>query len=185
MQTVMPILLVSILMTAVVTDIRAMRIPNWLTFPAMFAGLAGHGAAGGADGLLFSLAGLGLGAALMLLPFLAGVMGAGDVKLMGAAGAFLGAQGVFGAFIWTSFAGGAYALGVLLFHLPQLRAVGRALHTSFTTMLVTGEMTYTPATGGKALPRLCYGVAIAAGTVTSMYFSGALDAVFSGIMAIR
>ena len=118
--------LAAVLLVAVATDLRAMRIPNWLTFPAMLAGvvcnaaLGAHagGLSGAWDGLLFSLSGFGLGLGLMLIPFLLRVMGAGDVKLLAAAGAFLGAETVFRAFIWTSLAGGVYALGVLasVFH---------------------------------------------------------------------
>ncbi|MFV0421267.1 A24 family peptidase [Oleidesulfovibrio sp.] len=175
-------LLITILLIAVVTDLRSMRIPNWLTFPAIAAGLAYHGITQGLDGLLFSLAGLGLGFAMMLLPFILKVMGAGDVKLMTAVGAFLGLKGVFSAFIWTSLAGGVYALVVLLFHIPQLKAIGSSIKTSFTTMMVSGEMSYHAATEGQKLPRLCYGLAIAAGTIVSMYFSGKLAIAFPGVI---
>lgn len=175
-------LLITILLIAVITDLRSMRIPNWLTFPAILAGLVSHGITQGLDGLLFSIYGLGLGFAMMLLPFILGVMGAGDVKLMAAVGAFLGLKGVFNAFIWTSLAGGAYALVVLLFHIPQLKAIGRAIKTSFTTMMVSGEMSYHAATEAQKLPRLCYGLAIAAGTITSMYISGKLATAFPGVI---
>ncbi len=163
-----------ILLIAVVTDIRSMRIPNWLTFPAMLMGLGYHTAMLGLDGLLFSAGGLALGGALMLLPFILRVMGAGDVKLMAAAGAFLGARGVLSAFIWTSLAGGLYALVVLLFHLPQLMAILRAVVASVRFMSVTGKLSYIPATKDARLPRLCYGVAIAAGTTFSMLLSSGL-----------
>lgn len=175
-----------ILLIAVVTDLKSMRIPNWLTFPSMLLGLAYHGATRGLDGLVFAVSGLALGLALMLLPFLLRVMGAGDVKLMAAAGAFLGAAEVLRAFIWTSLAGGVYALVVLLFHLPQLKAVLGAIRNSLRFMLATGELSYVPATEKTRLPRLCYGVAIAFGTTFSMLLSaGWFPASWSHISWLR
>ncbi len=38
--------LAAVLLLAVVTDVRAMRIPNWLTFPAMLAGMLCNAALG-------------------------------------------------------------------------------------------------------------------------------------------
>ena len=73
-------------------DWRSRRIPNWLTLPAMFAGVAVGAVARGWPGTVAALegAGVALGA---LLPFvLARGLGAGDWKLMGALGAFLGPQ---------------------------------------------------------------------------------------------
>ncbi|WMW65074.1 A24 family peptidase [Nitratidesulfovibrio liaohensis] len=187
--------LAAVLLVAVTTDLRAMRIPNWLTFPAMLAGVVANaalgawtgGLSGAWDGLLFSLSGFGLGLGLMLIPFLLRVMGAGDVKLLAAAGAFLGAETVFRAFIWTSLAGGVYALGVLAFHLPQLRAVLRSLRVSVELLAVTGRFDYVPATANARLPRLCYGVAIALGTGLAMAqaaFPSAMSALLPAWAAI-
>jgi prepilin peptidase CpaA len=80
-------------------DWRSRRIPNWLTVPALVLGLTLNTAAsrflGGTGtwaGMKFGLAGAGLGL-LLLLPFvLLRGLGAGDWKLMGALGAFLGGR---------------------------------------------------------------------------------------------
>lgn len=71
-------------------DWRSRRIPNWLTVPAVLVGLIANTVAGGWDGTKAALGGAGL-ALVLLFPFvlLRGI-GAGDWKLMGALGAFLG-----------------------------------------------------------------------------------------------
>jgi prepilin peptidase CpaA len=71
-------------------DFRAQKIPNWLTVPALFLGLSLRTGLSGWSGAKASLEGAGL-ALLLLLPLvLLRALGAGDWKLMGAVGAFLG-----------------------------------------------------------------------------------------------
>src|SRR5436309_13402218 len=75
--------------TAAATDLRSRRIPNWLTFPARVLGLAAHGVAGGSSGLTQGVLGALVAGGLLLPGWLLGWMGAGDVKLMAAVGAWL------------------------------------------------------------------------------------------------
>ena len=61
METVMVGALAAVLMTAMWTDLRASRIPNWLTFSAMGFALLVHACLGGLQGAIFGLTGLGAG----------------------------------------------------------------------------------------------------------------------------
>jgi prepilin peptidase CpaA len=71
-------------------DWRYRRIPNWLTVPGLVVGIAVNTVLSGWPGAKASLLGAGLGL-LILLPFvLIRALGAGDFKLVGALGAFLG-----------------------------------------------------------------------------------------------
>src|SRR5205814_10418765 len=74
------------------SDLRTRRIPNAITGPAMLAGAAFNVLYGGRAGLLASLGGLALGAAILLPPFAAGGIGGGARKLVGAVGPPLGPQ---------------------------------------------------------------------------------------------
>lgn len=75
---------------AAVTDLRWYRIKNRLTYPLFAFGLLYFGIVAGWDGLKFSLIGSLIGFFPMLLLFLSGGFGAGDVKLIGGLGAWLG-----------------------------------------------------------------------------------------------
>lgn len=75
---------------AAASDIRKHRIPNYLTVPAAVLGVCFHSFAPGGWGIATSLAGFGVGFALLLLPWLLGGGGMGDVKLLAALGAWLG-----------------------------------------------------------------------------------------------
>lgn len=75
---------------AAYTDLRERRIPNWLTVPGLFVGILLHAWLGGWRGALTSLEGAGLALVILLPLVLVRGLGAGDWKLMGAVGAFLG-----------------------------------------------------------------------------------------------
>src|ERR1700734_3319754 len=72
------------------SDLRTRRIPNWLTVAGVFLGIAVHTRISGWHGTATSLEGVGLGLVLLLPLVLMRALGAGDWKLMGALGAFLG-----------------------------------------------------------------------------------------------
>lgn len=87
---------------AAVTDYKTRKIPNWLTVPAAVLALVYHSFAPHGFGLLMSLAGFAIGFCLLLLPWLLGGGGMGDVKMLAALGAWLGPV-----FILVAFACGA------------------------------------------------------------------------------
>jgi prepilin peptidase CpaA len=71
-------------------DFRTHKIPNWLTVPALFLGLTLRTVVSGWPGAKASLQGAGLALVLLLPLVLMRGLGAGDWKLMGAIGAFVG-----------------------------------------------------------------------------------------------
>ncbi len=75
---------------AAVIDLRQHRIPNYLTVPAAVLGLLFHTFMPAGEGVLYSLGGFAIGFGLLLLPWLLGGGGMGDVKLLAALGAWLG-----------------------------------------------------------------------------------------------
>jgi prepilin peptidase CpaA len=83
-------LTLALTLSAALLDWRSRRIPNWLTVPAFFLGVILHTAFGSWHGSLFALEGAVLALALLITPVLIRVLGAGDWKLMGAVGAFMG-----------------------------------------------------------------------------------------------
>lgn len=74
---------------ATITDLRSMRIPNWLTLPLLAAGLAFGAATGGWDGLRAGLGGMALAGGIFVCAYIMAGGGAGDAKLMMAIGSWL------------------------------------------------------------------------------------------------
>ncbi len=164
----LPVLVVTV---ASVTDIVWQRIPNWLTFSAAAGGLALHSAAGGFEGFLFSLLGLGAGFGLLVFFYAMGGMAAGDVKLLSAVGAYLGAKVVFGVFLVSALVGGVYAAALWLG--PSIARSGllvalRDVVESVKTLVLTGKIDGLLAPSDTS-PKLRYGVCIAVGTIAAVF----------------
>ncbi len=102
-------------LTAGWTDLRSQRIPNWLTLPAFAVGVALNTVAGGWTGLKLSLLGAGLGL-LLLLPFvvLLRAISAGDWKLVGAVGAFVGPGVLANLLMGSVFVAGLMAVALVI-----------------------------------------------------------------------
>jgi prepilin peptidase CpaA len=107
-------------------DIATRRIPNPLTVTAMASGLVGHLVMNQGTGLLWSAAGLLVGAALTLLSALYGGLGGGDVKLMAALGALCGPRATFEIALVSALAGGLLALLMALRHRVAIKALRQA-----------------------------------------------------------
>jgi prepilin peptidase CpaA len=101
---------VIVLGVATFTDLRSRRIPNWLVLPFFVVGVAVSAWLQGWHGLGHSLSGAGLGLLLYGLLFFMGGMGAGDVKLCAAIGAWIGPAQLIYALVFTGLVGGLMAL---------------------------------------------------------------------------
>ncbi len=97
---------VVVLAVATFTDLHSRRIPNWLVFPFLLAGLMVSGVLRGWAGLGHSLEGMALGLAVFGVLACLGGMGMGDVKLCAAIGAWIGPGQLLIALVITGMAGG-------------------------------------------------------------------------------
>jgi prepilin peptidase CpaA len=160
--------LLALLALAAACDWRTYRIPNLLTGGGILFALAYNTAVPAAMNLgwTWAPAGMLLGFVALLPMYAIGAMGAGDVKLMAMAGAFLGPQGALYALLFSGMAGGLAALSFAL----RRRMLARMLAN---TGEVAGAMWWSAVAGNaprvqqaplKSVGRLAYGASIAAGT---------------------
>ena len=145
------------------TDLRDRRIPNWLTIPGIFAGIALNSYFKGWHGLKVSLEGAGLALLVMLPLVLLRALGAGDWKLMGAVGAFLGP--ILFPFILVA---SVFVAGLMaIFQMVRTRRVIETLCN--LAVLVQGFFSLRVDPGisldNPTLMKLPFGVAVAAGTL--------------------
>lgn len=122
-SSILAICVVAFTSIAAVWDMRTHRLPNWITVPALLSGIAFHIVRGACDGdswhagawsgLIFTVAGFAVGFLPLLVLWLVGGGGAGDVKLMGAVGAWLGAEMTFYTYILSVLTAGLVSLLLL------------------------------------------------------------------------
>ena len=154
--------LTAVLLMAMYTDLQSSRIPNWLTFSAMGFALVVHAWLNGLQGAFFSLAGLGVGLGLFLLLHLSGSIGAGDVKLMAAVGAIVGAHGALESGLLAIMVGGVYALGAMCYQWGIVNTCRKLAFAAQGAVLTGGRVW----AHELSLPfRLRYGLAVAGGTL--------------------
>ena len=146
--------------TAAVIDLRVRRIPNALTLSLAAAGITLAASGLSPVDLPAALTGCLLGLALMLPGHLFGATGAGDVKLLAAAGTLLGPAGVFKAFIFMTLAGAAIALAVALSRGRLAEVWYRTLRLAATRGASVSEIEHETANN-----RFAYAPAIALGAM--------------------
>ena len=160
---------ISVALVACVFDLYSRRIPNALTFGAAAVALVVAAALGGASGAWSSLRGLGIGLAIWLPIYALGGMGAGDVKLMAAIGAWLGPADAFYAAMFAAMAGAALAAALAVAHgcARQTASNVQLLLVHWRVAGFTAHSQLTLATARS--PRLAYAVPILAGTVVALW----------------
>ena len=154
-----------------VTDLRSRRIPNVLTFGAALAGIAFHALAPQGEGLGVAALGWTIGVAAFFIPFALGGLGGGDIKLLGALGAWLGPSGTVWLVLYTGVAGGVMAIGVSI-----ASGYGRQALSNIYLLLshwrVSGLRALPQITLAESkAPKLAYALPIFAGTVVAVWLA--------------
>lgn len=166
------VVLTAVLVAAATTDLRRGRIYNWTTYPAILLGLLGHGLFGGLTGrgehlgLVGALAGLAAGFLPALLAWLAGGLGGGDAKLLGAVGALGGWRFVLASMFYSLLVAVVLALLVLALRGRLRSTLGRV--GRFIFLVFYKARPGSPAT--QESPRVPLGLAVAMGTAMVLFW---------------
>jgi prepilin peptidase CpaA len=165
-------LLVLILAICVITDVKNRMIYNIIIFPGLLVAFVSHLIIGGWSDLAHSLVGFLVGFSLLLIPYLLGGMGAGDVKLLALVGALKGTAFVLATSVYMALVGALLALGFLLCRkgaVDKLKTIIYFLHGLRYGMKM--PLAFDRDALSATYP---YGVAIAAGAVLCLFYRGLL-----------
>lgn len=161
------VLLVALLIS-VVTDIKSRIIYNKVVFPGLIAAFLLHVGFGGVAGLFHAFAGFAVGFALLLIPYLIGGMGAGDVKLLALVGACKGYVFVLTASVYMAVIGAVMALAALLIRRGSMDRIRWTAY--YLAGIRHGIVLPIGLYGELASVGYPYGVAIAGGAICAMLF---------------
>lgn len=148
-----------------IKDFRGRTIPNWLTYSGISSGLALRVSIAGWPALKTGCLGLLIGGGFFYLLFVAGGMGGGDVKLMGAVAAWSGTLQTIHILTIAAIAGGVLAIGYTVHHQQVRVAVQNSLELlrhHLTSGLEPHPLINVRSPGSVRIP---YGLAIVIGTV--------------------
>lgn len=162
--------LLLILCVCFVTDVRNRKIYNAVIFPGVLAAILIHSVTEGWSGVSFSLGGFGVGLLLLLIPYLLGGMGAGDVKLLALIGAFKGTMFVLATAVYMALLGGLIAIAILLVKRGVLNSI-RSLILNFWCIR-NGWILPFRADKNTLTTTYPYGVAIVGGALITLYAKG-------------
>lgn len=164
-------LLLALLSLAAWSDVRARRIPNALVAVGLAGGLVAGFAQDGWSGLSAALLGAAAGFVCFFPLYVMRAMGAGDVKLMSAAGAFLGAPLALSAALFSLGAG--VTLGIVLaVRTRALRRVAANTGNLLSLWVTSGGVRQAEwlTLDSPDSVKVPYGVAIAFGCAIAAFF---------------
>jgi len=135
----------------------------------MTLGMVIGGLSFGFMGLFLSMMGTAVGMALFMIAYSFGGMGAGDVKLMGVVGSFLGAKNVIWACLFSGISGGIFGLFYLIYR-GNAKSYLIRYYNIIKTLLIMGKIYYIPPAEEEKKMKFPYGIAIASGTIIFIFW---------------
>ena len=164
------IALLSILLLASWTDLQQHRIPNILSLGGILLGIALQTWVSGIPGFAIGFTGAAVAMGIFLPFYLLKGMGAGDVKLMGAVGAFLGPHNALLATGLSLAAGGLLGIIILILR-GGLKPLAMRYYATLKCLLLTGKLSHQPPeTGEVAATKFPYAAAIGIGTLVALWW---------------
>jgi prepilin peptidase CpaA len=169
--------LLIVLAFAVREDLLRQRIPNTLNAAALFLGLTMASLTAGWSGFINSFGGALVGCAALVPFYLLRGMGAGDVKLMAAAGSFMGPSSALLAAAMALVAGASLAVAIIVWRLVESRP-----HLDVSSASGTAAAWRAAATISTVRhERFPYAVAIGVGVVGALWLQGLLGSLVTAL----
>jgi len=146
-------------------DVRYRRIPNWATLPGVALGLGLNGLLLGWQGMKVSGLGFLVGFGALVVLFVLGWMGGGDVKLMAAVGALKGYPFIVSALFYSLIVGVVIGVAMLIWNRKMLRTFKNLFFVigSRATKLIPKQDI-----GPEQTQKLPFGLAIVLGTLWAL-----------------
>ena len=163
-------------------DGKELRVPNKLTFPMIIAGwiysMIAYGVQGDGwyYGLMWSLAGTAVGMLTLLPAYSIGGMGAGDVKMMAAIGAWVHCSITWHAFMVSTIVGAILAIAMVVRSGDVRKHVDQFLFIINEIFLIRDaeKLSKIAAERKPRMKLLPYGIPLAIGTVGYFAWTGLL-----------
>jgi prepilin peptidase CpaA len=166
---VVPVELAVLILLAVISDIRTCKIKNSIIIIFTAAGLATGIINAGMQGLAYSLAGAAIPLVLLFILYALKMLGAGDIKLLCAAGAIGGAGFIPYGIAYSFLSGGLIALVIMLLRKNAGKRARHFLSYIKSCFLSRSLLPYTDLPDRSDGAKFRFSIAIACGTFTAIF----------------
>ncbi|MFC0561247.1 A24 family peptidase [Halalkalibacter alkalisediminis] len=168
MEYTQQVILLIVLAIVAAIDIKQRKIPNFITFPLMIAGVCFSFIQGSYIGAGFSLLGIVLAFLLFFLPYAFGTLGAGDVKLMMGIGSWIGSSMIVFNGITVMIVGGVLASLSLAIKVHPTYPI-KLIKGLFFAIILKDLENFLKGVKEHSTDSIPYGVAIFIGTVITTW----------------
>lgn len=160
------ILLIVLLIVCTISDIWKRKIYNAVLVPFILLGIALAIYQDGWMGLFQSTSGFLLGMFLLIIPFIQGGIGGGDVKFLAAIGVIKGYKFVFFSFLSAALFGGLMALLILMWQRRLFSRLAMILRSLYYLLISRFKIKTLEIDKSHTNNHFPYGVAIALGALS-------------------
>ena len=168
----MNVIVIAGLGVASMLDLKFHKIPNWLTFSLGLTGLIFQIHQNGiVQGSIQGVSGMAVGIFLLYLPFLSGGVGGGDVKLMGAMGAFVGPWVAVKVFLASAFFGGIFSIYKIVRE-RNFRKTLKQLKSRLVYIYLTRQLPHERKISPEPTPSIPFAVPICCGYLSIFLLGG-------------
>jgi prepilin peptidase CpaA len=164
------VLLALFILLAFITDAKYSKIPNVLTLSAAAIGLGAQLAFHGWSGLMDSVMGLTCGFVILLILYVFGALGAGDVKLFAAIGAMSGAAFVLQSMMYSVLYAGLIGLCILIVR-KKFVTTGIKMTSWMFSLVALKDMSTFKSMKEQAQIKFPFMYAVVPGVMTAWYYS--------------
>lgn len=146
------IILVIITVISAYTDLKENKIRNKYLLPALVLGLVIAFIDNRFNGLIDSLKGVAIPFAILFIPYLLKLIGAGDVKLYCVIGAIMGYKFLVNNLFYTILTAGVFAVILLVFSKKTIQTIRKIILYIITTITFKSFEEYKPMENMKKIP---------------------------------
>ncbi len=162
------VIISALLLLALVSDLRTYRIKNSITYSFMLVGLTANLAMEGPKGVMFSLQGIIMPVAGLIVLYMMRVIGAGDIKLLSAVGAVMGAGFALYAIVYSFICGGVIASLLILIRRNGIERF-KYLFSYIKSCVISMELLqYTDLKDKQDRSKFHFSIAVASGTAAAV-----------------
>lgn len=161
-----------LLLSAMMSDLTTYKIKNTITYSFMIVGLISNYIMEGWEGIAFSLQGILLPVICLVALYVIRIIGAGDIKLLSAVGAVMGAGFASNVMVYSFICGGIIATLLILIRRNGIERIKYLLLYVRSCFISMKLIQYADLTDEQDGSKFHFSIAVVSGTAAAVIIGG-------------